>query len=264
MSNTNGTPPQAGVDIEPSLSTHPIANVTFRNCTAINNTGHGFTVALYQMSGKLPVTIKFENCSVRGGARSGFWFQAFVPKLSKGSVTVTGGTVEETAEFGLAVSNKAAASVPLRVIGLRLRGTATLAPAPFAARAWPDGEAGTIPFGVENGPVAILKRPRGEPIGPYAEGNIFLENLDVQDGDQTRPWLQIVGGKHGMTGITGSARVRDTTGCFITRRNASNASTNVHTSCSLATGDTESALKLDDTTSSRHAANRRPDAASVD
>ena len=47
FSNTNGTSPQHGVDLEPDSSTEPsnplrLENLTFRDCRAINNSGAGF------------------------------------------------------------------------------------------------------------------------------------------------------------------------------------------------------------------------------
>ena len=215
----------SGVDIEPSLTTHPIDNVTFRNCTAINNSGHGFTVALYQMNGKLPVSVRFENCSVQGGRSSGFEIQALLPKLTAGSITVDGGSVEGTREFGVMISNKAMSSVPVTIAGLHLRNTATISPAAFAEQT----HGKTIPFGVVPNPMAILYRPFDE-VTSYTQGNIVLEDVVVED-DMKRPWLQLVAEKHGMAQITGSARVENAKGCFILRRNTTAASTGIHTTC---------------------------------
>ena len=42
FSNTNGTAPSAGVDVEPYLPTFEVANVSFIDCQASNNSGPGF------------------------------------------------------------------------------------------------------------------------------------------------------------------------------------------------------------------------------
>ena len=63
LSNTKGTPPQAGLDIEPDLSKERLENVVFRNCTAFGNEGNGFETYLVQLNKKSgPVDITFENC----------------------------------------------------------------------------------------------------------------------------------------------------------------------------------------------------------
>ena len=63
LSNTKGTPPQAGLDIEPDLARENVRNVVFRNCTAFGNAGNGFEVYLVQLNEKSgPVDITFENC----------------------------------------------------------------------------------------------------------------------------------------------------------------------------------------------------------
>lgn len=63
LSNTKGTPPQAGLDIEPDLAQERLQNVVFRNCTAFGNEGNGFETYLVQLNRKSgPVDITFENC----------------------------------------------------------------------------------------------------------------------------------------------------------------------------------------------------------
>jgi hypothetical protein len=42
FSNTNGTAPSAGVDVEPYLPTFEVTNVSFIDCQASNNSGPGF------------------------------------------------------------------------------------------------------------------------------------------------------------------------------------------------------------------------------
>ncbi|MBO7720796.1 MAG: right-handed parallel beta-helix repeat-containing protein [Kiritimatiellae bacterium] len=64
FSNTMGTPPQAGVDIEPNSADERLRNVVFRNCRSFGNTGIGFEVYLAQLRRRSgPVTITFDGCS---------------------------------------------------------------------------------------------------------------------------------------------------------------------------------------------------------
>ena len=63
FSNTRGTPPQAGVDIEPDHARESLKNVVFRDCVAYGNAGSGFEMHLVQLkSDSSPVSITYENC----------------------------------------------------------------------------------------------------------------------------------------------------------------------------------------------------------
>ena len=69
LSNTKGTPPQAGLDIEPDLASESLRNVVFRNCTSFRNAGNGFETYLVQLNKKSgPVDITFENCRSWGNS----------------------------------------------------------------------------------------------------------------------------------------------------------------------------------------------------
>jgi len=70
FSNTKGTAPQSGVDIEPDSAKEGIENVVFRNCVAYGNAGNGFETALHQLKRvSTPVSITYENCRSWGNAR---------------------------------------------------------------------------------------------------------------------------------------------------------------------------------------------------
>ncbi len=69
LSNTKGTPPQAGLDIEPDLASESLKNVVFRNCTSFGNAGNGYELYLVQLNKKSgPVDITFENCRSWGNS----------------------------------------------------------------------------------------------------------------------------------------------------------------------------------------------------
>ena len=57
ISNTNGTAPQAGVDIEPNYTTDKLIDINFNNLTTYNNTGSGFAiVALKDVTNTISIT----------------------------------------------------------------------------------------------------------------------------------------------------------------------------------------------------------------
>jgi hypothetical protein len=63
FTNTQGTLPMAGVDIEPDNNGHRIVNVVFDKCRFTNNSGSGISVALsFQDTSATPVDVTFKNC----------------------------------------------------------------------------------------------------------------------------------------------------------------------------------------------------------
>ena len=62
LSNTKGTPPEAGIDFEPDRPNECLSNITLRNVLSINNAGNGADVYPVQMRDfSTPVSIILEN-----------------------------------------------------------------------------------------------------------------------------------------------------------------------------------------------------------
>ena len=144
FSNTNGTPPASGVDLEPDPSTGPnaahdllrLTNLTFRDCLAANNQGNGFGgyfSSMVSYDGKTgrgskaysryPLTVLFDNCSIRGGG-GGWSFGTIYPNLP-GSIVIKGGEVPGTARSGVHISAKALSSASIEFIGHAISNVAT-------------------------------------------------------------------------------------------------------------------------------------------
>lgn len=71
LSNTKGTPPEAGIDFEPDCSNEGLENVVMRNCLSINNHGRGYEFYLGQMNAKSPkLSVVLENCRAVGNSQS--------------------------------------------------------------------------------------------------------------------------------------------------------------------------------------------------
>jgi len=67
LSNTGGTPPEAGIDFEPNLPTELLSNCVMRNCVIENN--RGYAIHLYagaMNANSQPVSIRLENCQTKG------------------------------------------------------------------------------------------------------------------------------------------------------------------------------------------------------
>ena len=71
LSNTCGTPPQAGIDFEPDHPTEKLARITLRNVLSKDNAGAGFDFYFANMRDwSEPVSITLENCSAEGNRTS--------------------------------------------------------------------------------------------------------------------------------------------------------------------------------------------------
>ena len=65
--NTSGTPPQAGVDIEPNSNRQRLVNVVFRNCITSGNAGKGLELYLQKLDAtSAPVSVLFDQCQSIG------------------------------------------------------------------------------------------------------------------------------------------------------------------------------------------------------
>ena len=67
FSNTKGTPPMAGVDLEPNKASQKMVNVRIRNCVFENNDSIGMHMSLGRLNAKSePVSVLWENNHIRG------------------------------------------------------------------------------------------------------------------------------------------------------------------------------------------------------
>ncbi|MCB9767015.1 MAG: right-handed parallel beta-helix repeat-containing protein [Candidatus Omnitrophica bacterium] len=72
FSNTWGTAPGAGVDLEPDGPQERLVNCVFRNCEFLNNEGHELLVYPKNLGpDSEPISITFENCLMKNGVREG-------------------------------------------------------------------------------------------------------------------------------------------------------------------------------------------------
>ncbi|MBN2456876.1 MAG: right-handed parallel beta-helix repeat-containing protein [Sedimentisphaerales bacterium] len=71
LKNTRGTPPQAGIDLEPSNSKGILSNIVISNCVSDRNSGPGMTVNIDRL-GAIPreISILFVNCYVKNCEKS--------------------------------------------------------------------------------------------------------------------------------------------------------------------------------------------------
>ena len=194
FSNTSGTWPMCGVDIEPSgcnaAGVCNMKNIVFRNCTADHNQGGGFTVSAGES-----LTIAFEDCTATGNGGSGsFVSQNFKPRLnisdpsSRGLVgwlNLTRCVARGGNGPGLLMANKGL-GVQLNVVDTGFDDTAQ------------DGPANGLPPHL-NAPVLMATKIQSGHM-MYSWGRVTLTNLTIRYGAQTSryanamPWLLVGAG----------------------------------------------------------------------
>lgn len=132
LSGTSGTPPEAGIDLEPDLPEERLADCVVRNCRFENNAGHAILVYLNRLSSKSqPVSILFDNCVSRMG-QPGMTPNDFHDPAMRGWAGMAVGTVhddspkgviefrncvaENTGREGAKIYDKSAAGVKVRFV----------------------------------------------------------------------------------------------------------------------------------------------------
>jgi parallel beta helix pectate lyase-like protein len=133
LSGTAGTPPEAGIDLEPDLPEEQLTACVVRDCRFENNSGHAILVYLNRLSSKSqPVSILFDNCISRMG-RPGMTPNDFHDASLHGWSGMAVGTVhddgprglvefrncvaENTGREGAKIYDKSAAGVKVRFLG---------------------------------------------------------------------------------------------------------------------------------------------------
>ena len=120
FSETSGTPPMSGVDIEPNAASQSFVNLTFRRCVSADNAGAGFLLDLYHLTAQSqPLGVRFEDCVVRNVGLQSEWHGNSVPgnglvvssssqnqskTTAAGSIVWQGGFITDTAWEGVHIA----------------------------------------------------------------------------------------------------------------------------------------------------------------
>ena len=121
FSNTEGTAPQAGIDLEPDAANQRLQNIVIRNSIFENNQGSGMDVYLKQLNGtSAPVSILFDHClsRVTEGAvtSSGISIGAVRDADPKGLVEFRDTTVESAGMSDVVIAAKSADGALVRFV----------------------------------------------------------------------------------------------------------------------------------------------------
>jgi len=120
--NTDGTPPEAGIDFEPNAEIDRLVNCVMRNCIVENNTGPGINVYLYHLSdaGKTkPVSILVENCLIKGSQWHGLGVSTVLDTAPKGLIEFRNCVVQDTRKEGALIINKSSKAVKVRFVNCK-------------------------------------------------------------------------------------------------------------------------------------------------
>jgi len=98
FASTRGTPPEAGIDLEPDTEENRLVNCLIRNTVFQNNNGHQVLIHLKPLSRKsMPVSIRFENCLAQMNDGRGTTIE---PTPGKGLSGAAGIVVEDIRDDG--------------------------------------------------------------------------------------------------------------------------------------------------------------------
>ena len=126
MSGTDGTPPRAGIDLEPNNANEKMENVVVRNCVMEDNSGAGILVYFNPLSRETdPVSVLFENCYVKGGKDTGIGVGAIKDDGPQGTIEFRNCTVVGAAKGGIYVYDKSPDSARVRFVNCKWRDVGT-------------------------------------------------------------------------------------------------------------------------------------------
>ncbi len=153
FSNTAGTSPMAGIDLEPNQADQKMVNVRIRNCIFENNNRRGLLVNLRLLKPDSdPISVVFENNYVRGGER-GIEVALTRHHGGKGLIEFKNNIIENTSHAGVMIGCKSSLSMRIVFENLLLNNVAIgtkpaiCSPAPILFHARSD--ASQIPGAVE-------------------------------------------------------------------------------------------------------------------
>src|SRR5690554_498154 len=105
FTNTNGTPPQAGVDFEPNDSFNVLRRVRFTGVTTKNNQSAGLLFWLHNLDvAGLHVDMKFDNCYDEGSSRF-VYFGSQLNSSGTGSIVFNSPVSKNGRDGAFAISN---------------------------------------------------------------------------------------------------------------------------------------------------------------
>jgi len=215
LSNTQGTPPEAGIDFEPDSPHDRIINCVVRNCLMENNAGNAILVYLRPLNqSSQAVSLRFENCLSRMGSTAGMTPKDFTNPEMRGESGIAIGaardegppgliefincTSENTGREGLRIYDKSAQGVQARFVNCK----------------WSNSWVSTFPeYGGPRASILLQHNKRSVATNP---GGVEFVNCSIYD-HREGPTLHYKNDKtdkqeHPLTDVKGTIRVHNRSG----------------------------------------------------
>ena len=203
FSDTSGTAPEAGIDLEPDAANQRLQNIVIRDSIFENNQGHEMLVYLNRLNGtSAPVSILFDHCLARMTEPTGGWSGMAVGAVHdagpKGVVEFRDCTVESAGKEDVKVYDKSADGALVRFVRCHWN------------HAW------SSPHPEYHGPrVPVLIQLR-DPRVTHRLGGVDIEDCSIFDTVK-RPALQVFEGHTGYSvrDLHGNITVKNPTGVHV-------------------------------------------------
>lgn len=212
FTNTSGTPPMNGVDIEPfNLTTRVLDGIIFRHCVFSGNQGGGMTINRGLQSSSPLTDILVENCHFdNNGGSSGSNIRITSVTDSypqpEGSILFQDCLIENCTEAGIWVTHKSSKSVPIHFVRCTLQNVATrYGSYPYTSRPLQLDEPGNWWKGRPVWPIYIYL-PHDDSTR-YPGGIIFDELRIVDSYDRPALWFEEYETDHGIYDLQGDITV---------------------------------------------------------
>lgn len=123
LSNTRGTSPMAGIDLEPNHSADMLVNVVISNCISENNAGSGFIASISRLKAESrEVSVLFVNCYARNCAAPGLRVRAVNEEnRPRGLIEFKNCVSEGITYAGISALWKKSSAIKLRFSDCKLR-----------------------------------------------------------------------------------------------------------------------------------------------
>ena len=193
LSNTGGTSPEAGIDLEPNHDSEKLVNCIIRRCVMVGNDGAGVLLYLKNLSkATAPVSVYVEDCLMRNNKDAGIAIGAVKDDGPQGVIEFRNCTIDGSGWAGAYVYDKSAQNVRVRFVDCTWRNV------------WPNIDP------KRDGPQVPLLINLARPQLTEGQGGIDFVDCHVYD-DKDRPVLVAEEGKSafGLRDVTGTITVHN-------------------------------------------------------
>ncbi len=195
ITNTSGTPPAYGIDLEPDTAYNQMSEITIRNCRITDNEGGGILVALWKLDqSSIPVGIDVYDCYIGSNQNVGVAIDVNSSGPVPGYAKFERCVIENQPSNGIFSNKRESLKLIFSDMVIRNVGTDNVNNDP-----------------AYNMPIAIQKQ---YDYSGLALGNISFENVFIDDRNHNRDFLTIDhwGGSTQVENVTGNFTIYNPNG----------------------------------------------------